>query len=858
MSALPPSTTHSHDSDELVAPATKDFVPPALPTARPLASYKPFWAKRFGTAPFLPMSRAEMEALGWDSCDIIIVTGDAYVDHPSFGMAVIGRMLENQGFRVGIIAQPDWHSAEPFKALGKPNLFWGVTAGNMDSMINRYTADRKIRSDDAYTPGGVGGARPDRCSAVYAQRCREAFKDVPIIMGGIEASLRRIAHYDYWQDKVRRSILMDAKADLLLYGNAERAIVEIAHRLAAREPIEQITDVRGTAFLRRRNDPTIEGWFELDSTEVDRPGRIDQHINPYMGMAQQAAEQGQTCALEDAGAFDPVKGSASPAQADLAGGAKPIKLVPNPALARRDADTAPAPAPARSGKIVMPPRDRTVIRLPSYEQLKDDPVLYAHANRVLHLETNPGNARALVQRHGEGPGAQDVWITPPPIPLTTPEMDLVFDLPYARAPHPKYGDAVIPAWDMIRFSVNIMRGCFGGCTFCSITEHEGRIIQSRSEDSVIREIELIRDKVKGFTGVISDLGGPTANMYRIGCKSKVIEAACRKPSCVYPDICPNLNTDHSLLIRMYRRARALPGIKKILIGSGLRYDLAVRSPEYIKELVTHHVGGYLKIAPEHTEQGPLSKMMKPGMGAYDRFKQLFDQYSAEAGKKQFLIPYFIAAHPGTTDEDMMNLAIWLKRNGFKADQVQTFYPSPMATATAMYHSGLNTLKGISRDPRKGERVDIVKGEKRRRLHKAFLRYHDPNNWPLLREALKAMGRADLIGNGQHHLIPTYQPSTDGGYESARRKNSTKAGTKTSVVTVGRVARDGSEGQPGKPRKGQVLTQHTGLPPRAGTGQRGAAQPTERDPRGITPARGGVRAGAAKPPHKPGRGGKPGR
>jgi uncharacterized radical SAM protein YgiQ len=816
-------------------------IAPTLPAAKPLSSYKPFWAKRFGTAPFLPTTRAEMDALGWDSCDVIIVTGDAYVDHPSFGMAVIGRMLENQGFRVGIIAQPDWQSAEPFKALGKPNLFWGVTAGNMDSMINRYTADRKIRSDDAYTPGGVGGARPDRCSAVYAQRCREAFKDVPIIMGGIEASLRRIAHYDYWQDKVRRSILMDAKADLLLYGNAERAIVEIAHRLAAREPIEQITDVRGTAFIRRKDDPTAKGWFELDSTEVDRPGRIDQHINPYLMTTQLAAEQGETCALEDAGAFDPVK--SDPLKA---GQTKPIRIVPNPAVKKKavaelavavtEAPGSSAPEhdhdheadeleaqPAQRGKMALPPRDRTVIRLPAFEQVKDDPVLYAHANRVLHLETNPGNARALVQRHGEGPAAHDVWITPPPIPLTTPEMDLVFDLPYARAPHPAYGEAKIPAWDMIRFSVNIMRGCFGGCTFCSITEHEGRIIQSRSEDSVIREIETIRDKVSGFTGVISDLGGPTANMYRIGCKSKVIEAACRKPSCVYPDICPNLNTDHSLLIRMYRRARALPGIKKILIGSGLRYDLAVRSPEYIKELVTHHVGGYLKIAPEHTEGGPLSKMMKPGMGAYDRFKELFEKYSAEAGKKQYLIPYFIAAHPGTTDEDMMNLAIWLKANGFKADQVQTFYPSPMATATAMYHSGMNPLKGISRDARKGERVDIVKGEKRRRLHKAFLRYHDPNNWPLLREALKSMGRADLIGNGQHHLIPTYQPATDGGYESARRKNSTKAGTKTSVVTVGRVQGTGS-GAPAKPSKGRILTQHTGLPPRE-TG--------ERDPRGIS-------------------------
>ena len=805
---------------------------PAIPCAKPIDSYKPYrpsGAKRLGTAKFLPTSRAEMDALGWDSCDIVIVTGDAYVDHPSFGMAVIGRVLENQGFRVGIISQPDWLSADPFKVLGKPNLFWGVAAGNMDSMINRYTADRKIRSDDAYTPGGLGGARPDRCSAVYAQRCREAFKDVPIIMGGIEASLRRIAHYDYWSDKVRRSILMDAKADLLLYGNAERAIIEVAHRLAAGEPVSTLTDVRGTAFIRRRKDTSAQDWFELNSTEVDLPGRIDQHINPYMTTGQQAAEQGDSCALEEAGEFDPSKKIAQTnqaGQADLAGGAKPIKIVSNPALAAKKPATTLMPLPERSGKIVMPARDRTVIRLPSYEQVASDPVLYAHANRVLHLETNPGNARALVQRHGEGAGAQDVWINPPPIPLTTPEMDLVFDLPYARAPHPKYGDAKIPAWDMIRFSVNIMRGCFGGCTFCSITEHEGRIIQSRSEASVLKEIEDIRDKVKGFTGVISDLGGPTANMYRLGCASKAIEAACRKPSCVYPGICQNLHTDHGPLVRMYRRARALPGIKKILIGSGLRYDLAVRAPEYVKELVTHHVGGYLKIAPEHTEGGPLSKMMKPGIGTYDRFKQMFEQFSEEAGKKQYLIPYFIAAHPGTTDEDMMNLAIWLKRNGFKADQVQTFYPSPMATATAMYHSGLNPLKGISRDERKGERVDIVKGEKRRRLHKAFLRYHDPNNWPLLRDALKAMGRYDLIGNGPNHLIPNYQPATDGGYESARRKNSTASGTKASVVTTGRVNRAGTVGngranepadprniQKVQPRKGLMLTQHTGLPPR---------------------------------------------
>jgi len=777
--------------------------------AKPLTSYRKFWAARFGTAPFLPTTRAEMDKLGWDSCDVIVVTGDAYVDHPSFGMAVIGRMLEAQGFRVGIIAQPDWQSAEPFKALGRPNLFFGVTAGNMDSMINRYTADRKIRSDDAYTPGDVAGKRPDRAAIVYSQRCREAFSEVPIVLGGIEGSLRRIAHYDYWQDKVRRSIVVDAKCDLLLYGNAERAIVEIAHRLAAREPVHRITDVRGTAFVRRE---TPEAWFEIDSTSVDAPGRVEAHVNPYLMVSEQAKANGASCAREE-------EAEAVARAAEF--GAKPIRFVPS---ARRGDLPAAADAASPGGRIKPPPRERSVIRLPSYEQVRADPVLYAHANRVLHLETNPGNARALVQAHGEGLTARDVWINPPPIPLTTAEMDHVFDLPYARAPHPRYADehgshdgaTKIPAWEMIRFSVNIMRGCFGGCTFCSITEHEGRIIQSRSEDSIIREVEAIRDHVKGFTGTISDLGGPTANMYRIGCRSPEIEAACRKPSCVYPGICPNLNTSHDPLIKIYRRARALKGIKKILIGSGLRYDLAVRSPEYVRELVQHHVGGYLKIAPEHTEQGPLTKMMKPGIGSYDKFKQMFEKFSAEAGKKQYLIPYFIAAHPGTSDEDMMNLALWLKKNGFRADQVQTFYPSPMATATAMYHSNRNPLRKITRD---SETVDIVRGEKRRRLHKAFLRYHDANNWPLLREALKAMGRADLIGNGKHHLVPTWQPLTDGSYQSARRKNST--------VTAAAAPSPARSGKGVKPAKGRILTQHTGLPPRdngAGKSRPAAARP----------------------------------
>ncbi|MDF2447366.1 MAG: YgiQ family radical protein [Moraxellaceae bacterium] len=756
-----------------------------MPSAPALYSHEKFWAECLGPAPFLPMSRAEMDALGWDVCDVIIVCGDAYVDHPSFGMAIVGRLLESQGYRVGIIAQPDWQSADPFRVLGKPRLFWGISAGNMDSMINRYTADRKIRSDDAYSPNDEGGKRPDRACIVYAQRAREAYPDVPLVIGGIEASLRRIAHYDYWQDKVRRSILLDAKADLLLYGNAERAIVDLAHRLNRGENIQDITDLRGTAFVRR---DTPEGMFEIDSTQVDAPGRIDQHINPYINTADPAA-----CEVEKQKSAAPSFFSGASFSDGSDAGSNSADAVA--AAATRDAHTQPVSLRlSEAMKKRLPPREKTVIRLPSFERVLQDPVRYAHANRVLHLETNPGNARALVQRHGD----RDVWLNPPPIPLTTEEMDFVFDLPYARVPHPAYGGARIPAYEMIRFSVNIMRGCFGGCTFCSITEHEGRIIQNRSHDSILREIEHMKE-TPGFTGVVSDLGGPTANMYRIACKSPEIEAACRKPSCVYPGICDNLNTDHSSLIELYRKARKVPGVKKILIGSGLRYDLAVRSPEYVKELVTHHVGGYLKIAPEHTEGGPLSKMMKPGIGAYDQFKEMFERFSKEAGKEQYLIPYFIAAHPGTTDVDMMNLALWLKRNGFRADQVQTFYPSPMATATAMYHSGLNPLKKISRIT--GEKVDIVKGDKRRRLHKAFLRYHDPNNWPLLREALKEMGRADLIGNGKHQLIPRNQPAGtgEGAYKAPRKKNSSEGGGVSLKV---------------KPQKGRVLTQHTGLPPRA--------------------------------------------
>ncbi len=692
-------------------PVSPDLVPRSLFTRRK------HWAARLGPAPVLPTTRAEMDALGWEACDVVLVTGDAYVDHPSFGMALVGRLLEAQGFRVGILAQPDWRGAEPFKALGRPKVMWGVTAGNMDSMVNRYTSDRRLRHDDSYTPDGAGGRRPDRAVIVYAQRCREAFPDVPIVLGGIEASLRRIAHYDYWSDKVRRSVLLDAKADLLVYGNGERAIVEIAHRLAAGEAVDEISDLRGTAFSRAAG-PAPDGWAEIDSREVDTPGAPAPIADPYADTTA-----GGGCAPE-----------AAPGPT----------LVPSASLLPRSR------APAATGK---PERARTVIRLPDADAVAADPILYAHASRLLHVESNPGNARALVQRHGD----RDVWLNPPPLPLATPDLDRLYELPYTRRPHPTYGEAKIPAYEMIRFSVTIMRGCFGGCTFCSITEHEGRVIQNRSEASVLKEIGAVRDTVPGFTGVISDIGGPTANMYRLACKSSEIEAACRLPSCVYPGICPNLKTDHTPLIKLYRKARALPGIKKVMVASGVRYDLAATSPEYVRELASHHVGGYLKIAPEHTEDGPLSKMLKPGIGSFEKFKRLFNEASEKAGKKQYLIPYFIAAHPGTTDRDMLALALWLKKNRYRADQVQTFLPSPMATATTMYHTAQNPLSRLRR--RGGETVAVPKGEKVRRLHKAFLRYHDPAGWPLLREALRRMGRADLIGNGPHQLIPLRQPVT---------------------------------------------------------------------------------------------------
>ncbi|WCH28463.1 YgiQ family radical SAM protein [Aeromonas salmonicida] len=740
-----------------------------------LFSYPRYWAECYGTAPFLPMSRAEMDKLGWDSCDIVLVTGDAYVDHPSFGMAVIGRMLESQGFRVGIIAQPDWSSKDDFMRLGKPNLFYGVTAGNMDSMINRYTSDKKLRHDDAYTPGDIGGKRPDRATLVYTQRCKEAFKEVPVVIGGIEASLRRIAHYDYWSETIRRSILLDAKADILIYGNAERPLIEVAHRIANGETIDTMQDIRGTAVIRK--EPLPE-WRGVDSSKLDQIGRIDPIMNPYM--------EGAPCSDDE--------------------GTAPVEQEAKPVL-------------------VQPPKqkpwEKTYVKLPAFERVKEDKVLYAHASRILHHETNPGCARALSQAHGD----RIVWVNPPAFPLETDEMDGVFGLPYQRVPHPAYGKEKIPAYEMIKTSVNIMRGCFGGCSFCSITEHEGRIIQSRSEESIIKEIEEIRDKVPGFTGVISDLGGPTANMYKLRCKSPRAEQTCRRASCVWPTICPHMDTDHTPTINLYRKARDVKGIKKILIASGVRYDIAVEDPRYIKELAKYHVGGYLKIAPEHTEEGPLSKMMKPGMGSYYSFKELFDKYSKEAGKQQYLIPYFISAHPGTTDEDMVNMALWVKTNNFKLDQVQNFYPSPLANATTMYYTEKNPLNKVSRQ---GGDVFVVKGERRRRLHKALLRYHDPAGWPMIREALLEMGKGHLIGNGPNCLVPPE------GRGEAKAERSINKGLKPALTRHSAITHQRSNGAGNKATGGK------------GAGAQGAAA-AQGKPRSDTPAASkGGKAGNGKP------------
>jgi uncharacterized radical SAM protein YgiQ len=649
----------------------------------------PLWKETYAASP-LPMTKAEMAKRGWDSVDIVFVTGDAYVDHPSFAMAILGRVLEAAGFRVAMLSQPDWRSCSHWRQFGRPRLFFAISAGNMDSLINHYTANRKVRNDDAYSPGGRIGLRPDRATLAYCHRAREAFSGVPIIAGGVEASLRRLAHYDYWSDTVRRSILLDSKADLLVYGMGEKTIVEIAERLAGGQTVRHLRDMRGVAYA-------------LGASESP----------PGVSFGQEA------------------------------------------------------------------------LHLPSYEQVKTDKTAFAEATRLIHVNTNPLNARRLVQYHER----QAVVVNPPTLPISETEMDHIYDLPYTRRPHPSYAEA-IPAYEMIKDSITIMRGCFGGCTFCSITAHQGRIMQSRSQESVLKEVHKVAADPE-FSGVISDIGGPTANMYQMRCTRPEVEAKCKRLSCIHPSICKLLGTDHGPLVELMRRARTEPGIRKVLVASGIRMDLAQLSPEYMKELTTHHVGGHLKVAPEHTDPTVLATMKKPAIDNFDSFAKDFKKRSQEAGKpKQALVPYFIASHPGSDLHAMIDLALFLKRNGYRPDQVQDFIPAPFDVATCMYYTGM--------DPFTKQKVYVAQNLRDRKLQRALMQFFKPENYFQVREALLQAGRPDLIGSGCDCLIPADPPREA---IEARNRRANKATRGDHYHSVANPAKGEPVGECGLPNQG---------------------------------------------------------
>ncbi len=643
-----------------------------------------------GTPP-LPTSRAEMQARGWDEIDVVFVSGDAYVDHPSFANGLLARLLEAAGFRVAVLAQPDWRTCEPWREFGRPRLCFGISAGNMDSMINHYTANRKVRNDDAYSPGGRIGRRPDRATLAYCQRSREAFPGVPVVAGGVEASLRRIAHYDYWSDTVRRSILLDSKADLVAFGMGERTLLEIARGLAAGKSVKELRDLRGVAY------------------------RLGASESPPTG--------------------------------------------PGPCCP----DT---------------------VELPAYEAVAAEKLAFCELTRIAHLETNPHNARRLVQRHGR----EAVVVNPPALPLEEHEMDEVYGLPFTRRPHPSYGAARIPAFEVVETSVQIMRGCFGGCTFCSITAHEGRIIQSRSKESIIGEIKLLASQ-PGFKGTVSDIGGPTANMYQMKCTRPDVEAKCRRLSCVHPTVCKLLGTDHGPLKDVMREARSVEGVKRVLVASGVRMDLARRDPEYLQELAAHHVGGHLKVAPEHTDPEVLRLMKKPSADDYVEFDKEFQAASRRVGKKQYTVPYFIASHPGSGVEEMIELAVFLKQNSYKPDQVQDFIPSPFDIAACMYYTGL--------DPMTKEPVKVTKGLKDRRMQRALLQFFKPENWFEVRRALLEAGRQDLIGSGCDCLIPAQPPKEA---LDRRRREATQAFTEETSGDHIRGGRPSPGAKRARPRK----------------------------------------------------------
>jgi len=661
-----------------------------------------------GTPP-LPATRAEMQARGWDEVDVVFVSGDAYVDHPSFANGLLARLLEAAGFRVAVLAQPDWRSCEPWREFGRPRLCFAVSAGNMDSMINHYTANRKVRNDDAYSPDGRIGRRPDRATLAYCQRSRQAYPGVPVVAGGVEASLRRIAHYDYWSDTVRRSILLDAKADLVAFGMGERTILEIARGLAAGKSVKELRDLRGVAYRLGASEPPPTG-----------PG----------------------------------------------------------------------------------PCCPDTIELPAYEAVVADKLAFCELTRIAHLETNPHNARRLVQRHGR----EAVVVNPPALPLEEHEMDEVYGLPFTRRPHPSYGNARIPAFEVVETSVQIMRGCFGGCTFCSITAHEGRIIQSRSKESIVSEIKLLAAQ-PGFKGTVSDIGGPTANMYQMKCTRPEVEAKCRRLSCVHPTVCKLLGTDHGPLKEVMREARSVEGVKRVLVASGVRMDLARKDPEYLQELAAHHVGGHLKVAPEHTDPQVLQLMKKPSADDYVEFDKEFQAASRRVGKKQYTVPYFIASHPGSGVEEMIELAVFLKQNSYKPDQVQDFIPSPFDIAACMYHTGL--------DPMTKEPVKVTKGLKDRRMQRALLQFFKPENWFEVRRALLEAGREDLIGSGCDCLIPAQPPKEA---LDRRRREATRAFTEETSGDHIRGGRAPASGRPDKPRTKQARPRKSvGYRPKRGGG-----------------------------------------
>jgi uncharacterized radical SAM protein YgiQ len=714
---------------------------PALPIVevdRPGASHPaPLGLVRSRCAPQpLPMTRAEMEARGWDAVDVVLVSGDAYVDHPSFANGLIARLLEAAGFRVAVLAQPDWSSCEPWRQFGRPRLCFGISAGNMDSMINHYTANRKVRNDDAYSPDGAIGRRPDRATLAYCQRSREAFPGVPVVAGGVEASLRRLVHYDYWSDTVRRSILLDSKADLVAFGMGERTVLEIVRALDAGQTVKDLRGNRGVAYRLGASEP--------------------------------------------------------------------------------------------------PPAGPDTLELPAFEQAAADKLAFCEMTRIAHLETNPHNARRLVQRHGR----EAVVVNPPALPLEQAEMDAVYGLPFTRLPHPAYGTARIPAFEVVQHSVQIMRGCFGGCTFCSITAHEGRIIQSRSQESVITEIKLLAAQ-PGFKGTVSDIGGPTANMYQMRCTRPEVEAKCRRLSCVHPTVCKLLGTEHGPLKALMREARSVAGVKRVLVASGVRMDLARRDPEYLQELAAHHVGGHLKVAPEHTDPEVLRLMKKPSADDYVEFDKAFQAASRRVGKKQYTVPYFIASHPGSGIEEMIDLAVFLKQNGYKPDQVQDFIPSPFDIAACMYHTGL--------DPMTQEPVKITKGLRDRRMQRALLQFFKPENYFEVRRALEQAGRHDLIGSGCDCLIPERPPR-----EALDRKRSEATRAFTEATSGDHLrggpatGRDGRGGPAtGRDGRGGSATDRAGKG-RPTTGTAGAGGRKQRRPRktvGYRPNR----PGQSRPP-----------